>query len=304
MDIRDLVADEEAFDPLDEEDERAEEEQVEDEQPLIGEPLEERGEDEAADERPADVRIRELLDQMPGQRRLLLKLIAFCREAKTGEEMDAYTKKLQEYCYSVYSPVILRELLENAGAIVYLPDDEGEAEGAAEGASSVSAEGEPAAADAAAAAVGDASVDPAEADVLRETYDDGEEQVEIEYREIEERAPGAWLASDEGLAIVDEQDDLKQARDLMAREPRYLSIYRRLIDYCTEDGGRSIKELDNLVNDDPLLEQPRRYSGYFVARMEKAGVIEWRDGWCATDVGATVLQELVAQAAQAVAQAS
>ena len=135
MDIRDLVSGDELFDPLEEDTEQAQKltgEDDEPETPLIGEPLEERPEVKE-DTRPPRERIHELLTQMPGQKRLLLALIDHCREEKTGEEMDAFTEELQVYNFSVYSPVILRELLEKAGAIRYdgpeeeLEGDQGEA---------------------------------------------------------------------------------------------------------------------------------------------------------------------------------
>ena len=57
--------------------------------------------------------------------------------------------------------------------------------------------------------------------------------------------------------MVDEQDDAGEIRKLLAAEPQYLDIYHQILDFCCEEGGRSAKEIDRLVNDSPLLEEPR-----------------------------------------------
>lgn len=234
----------------------------------------------AVDTRTAQERFRDLLKETPGQRRVMLALVDYAREPKTGAEMDARTEDLLRYGFSVYSPVIFRELLEEAGVLRYvLLDDEG---------------GEVAANEAAGGAQAEAHGAP----VLRsEEYFDGKETVELEFLEVADERPGLWVATPEGLEVVDEQDDAGEIRKLLAAEPQYLDIYHQILDYCCEEGGRSAKEIDRLVNDSPLLEEPRRYSGYFVGRLERKGALEWRGGWCTTQVGRDMIDEAVAAAA-------
>lgn len=235
----------------------------------------------AVDTRTAQERFRDLLKETPGQRRVMLALVDYAREPKTGAEMDARTEDLLRYGFSVYSPVIFRELLEEAGVLRYvLLDDEG---------------GEVAADEAAGGAQAEAHGAP----VLRsEEYFDGKETVELEFLEVADERPGLWVATPEGLEVVDEQDDAGEIRKLLAAEPQYLDIYHQILDYCCEEGGRSAKEIDRLVNDSPLLEEPRRYSGYFVDRLERKGALEWRGGWCTTQVGRDMIEEALAAAAQ------
>jgi hypothetical protein len=401
MDIRDLVAEDDLFDPLDEEEDLFDDDVPEDdgdeepEEPLIGEPMEEKPAMPVADVRPPRQRIEELLSEMPGQRRVLLKLIDYCREPKTGAEMDKRAEELARYNFTVFSPVVMRELLERAGAIVYIkPETDEGAEGAepaeaeavepgasdaatadvagndgtavsdaADGAAQAEAAAESAAADAAgdeaaaatadeggaeavtvaasdttggtsavasAGAVAGASVAAAGGDglegellehqpsfspdhalvsddglafdedkVKHEELVNGDENIQIDYLEVEQVDPGLWQATPEGLEIVDEQDDFAKVKILLGKEPQYEDIYRKIMDFCTEEGGRSAKEIDNLVNDEPILESPRRYSGYFVGRLEREGAIEWRDGWVLTDTGSKILEEMVAKAAEA-----
>lgn len=251
----------------------------------------------AVDTRTAQERFRDLLKETPGQRRVMLALVDYAREPKTGAEMDARTEDLLRYGFSVYSPVIFRELLEEAGALRYvLLDDEGSEVAADEAAGVADAQAE-------AGAGGPGVVDAATgtaygAPVLRsEDYFDGEETVELEFLEVADERPGLWMATPEGLEVVDEQDDAGEIRKLLAAEPQYLDIYHQILDYCCEEGGRSAKEIDRLVNDSPLLEEPRRYSGYFVGRLERKGALEWRGGWCTTQVGRDMIDEAVAAAA-------
>ena len=251
----------------------------------------------AVDTRTAQERFRDLLKETPGQRRVMLALVDYAREPKTGAEMDARTEDLLRYGFSVYSPVIFRELLEEAGALRYvLLDDEGSEVAADEAAGVADAQAE-------AGTGGPGVVDAATgtaygAPVLRsEDYFDGEETVELEFLEVADERLGLWVATPEGLEVVDEQDDAGEIRKLLAAEPQYLDIYHQILDYCCEEGGRSAKEIDRLVNDSPLLEEPRRYSGYFVGRLERKGALEWRGGWCTTQVGRDMIDEAVAAAA-------
>lgn len=257
----------------------------------------------AVDTRTAQERFRDLLKETPGQRRVMLALVDYAREPKTGAEMDARTEELLRYGFSVYSPVIFRELLEEAGALRYvLLDDQGNEIDAGEAAggatAATSAPGVADAADAQVGAGGATSGAAQEVPALHsEEYFDGEETVELEFMEIADERPGLWVATPEGLEVVDEQDDAGEIRKLLAAEPQYLDIYHQILDYCCEEGGRSAKEIDRLVNDSPLLEEPRRYSGYFVGRLERKGALEWRGGWCTTQVGRDMIDEAVAAAA-------
>jgi hypothetical protein len=324
-DIRDLLLDDNLFDPFQDEDE-AEEEVVLAAAPDdagIGAPLEERPVVEKV-VLPPEERIAHLFEEAPGQKRLLLRLIDHCREAKTGEEMDAYTLELQENCFSVYSPVILRELLEEAGAIEYVvtgeqtPEGEGVEDAIAEGATRAEggeaagegvaaetvAEGTAVADDDAAPSsspanpflrgsvfgVGSLAAEVDEASIQHEILIEDDEELVLDFLEVEEREPGVWVATAAGCAAADAVDDVAATKELLGKEPQYLNIYHEILAYCAAEAyGRSAKELDNLVNDSPLLQEPRRYSGYFVSRLERQGALEWMGGWCVTPAGKEIM---------------
>lgn len=277
-DICELIDDDLLFDPFedDEEDAGAPLSDDEDSSLLIGEALEER--EPVVDTRPPRERIEEMLEKVRGHKRVFLQLIDYCREPKSASDMDARTEELTAHAFSVYSPVVIRELLEGASAIEYLKSEEERACDAAE-----------------------ATGEEPFGERARERYFNGTEEVELEYLEIGEVQQGLWTATADGLAVVDEQDDLGESRELLAQEPYYLDIYHQILDYCSDARGRTVKEIDRLVNDSPLLEEPRRYSGYFVSRLEQKGSLEWRGGWYTTDIGKTVLEESNAKAAVACA---
>lgn len=308
-DIRDLLLDDDLFDPFDDEDEGEAVEVVSEDgsDDLIGAPLEERPQEEAP-ALPPEERIAKLLEEVPGQKRLMLRLVDYCREPKTGVEMDAYTEELQEHCYSVYSPVVLRELLEGAGAIEYLTDEDPQDAGAETIAASETGavEWEAGVLPVAAAEASADAVDPFacgallvpidEAKVCHDVMVEGDEEVVLDFLEVEERQPGVWVATAAGCAAVDALDDVADTKELLEKEPQYLDIYHQILDYCAEEKyGRSAKEIDNLVNDSPLLQEPRRYSGYFVSRLERQGALEWQGGWCITKAGQAVIEDYETQ---------
>lgn len=308
-DIRDLLADDDyVFDPFENEEDSDESSEAgfdaADVSGVIGQPLQQEEISQEKPQLPAEERIAQLLEHMPSQKRLLLRLVAFCKEQKSGEEMDAYTEELKQNCYSVYTPVVMRELLEEAGAIEYLPATEelqeqsanepentvGEHAGAVEsGAFEVPYSWNE----------GGVLESVNEAPVQHESLIEDGQEVTLDYLEITETRPGWWVATPAGLAAVHALDDLGATRELLTKEPEYLDIYHQILDFCAqEEFGRSAKEIDNLVNNSPLLQEPRRYSGYFVSRLERQGALEWRSGWCITDTGTTIMNEYATKASE------
>jgi hypothetical protein len=197
-------------------------------------------------------RIAALIKGMPGRKKILLGIIEYCREPRSPGEVDAYTEELQEHNYSVYTPIILRKLLEEAGAIEYL---EGEAAGL-----------------------------PAEPEPVTET--DGDE----EFLVVTQRPEGKWLATAAGLATVEAEDPYKALEDLLVDDKAYLEIYMRILRFCQEQ-PRTKKEIDDIVDDDPLVQKPRRYSGYFVDKLEVRSALEWKGNWNTTQVGLDILEK-------------
>lgn len=74
-------------------------------------------------ETPAE-RIDALLKEMGAQKPQLLAILDFCREERTSQEIDAMLEPLRAHRTSVYDGIAMRSLLEQAGALLYISNDE------------------------------------------------------------------------------------------------------------------------------------------------------------------------------------
>ncbi|MDR0514739.1 MAG: hypothetical protein LBG81_06225 [Coriobacteriaceae bacterium] len=225
----------------------------------------------APDQSP-EKRLALLFERMPGQRKLLREIIGYCKEPRTPSEVDAFTQGLQGSGYAVYSPVILRQLLEEAGALAYVEPQQGA------GAGEVDAGAKP-------EALAQLSTG-ASAEVVLSA---GEAFEESGYLVVADRPEGWWQATEEGIALLDSQDPLGTLRGLLDEDERYRPIYLSILCYCAES-ARTKKEIEVLVDNDPVLQQPRRYSNWFLDRLEACDALEWRNAWHTTDIGCAILE--------------
>lgn len=208
---------------------------------------------------PPRERIACLLDEMPGQRRVLMGIVDFCRQPRTAEEVDERVTELKSHAYSVYEPVTLRELLEGAGALVYEGEDRMGGEGCD--------------------------------DVRTETVSVSDEECVVGYLEVTPMQPGVWRATEEGLRAVAKNADAVRTAQLLDDEPQYRDVYLKMISAVADGRPHTAKELDERFNDLPQLQQPRRYAGFFTSHLEKCGAIEWAGGWVATEAGRALVVE-------------
>jgi hypothetical protein len=98
-----------------------------------------------------------------------------------------------------------------------------------------------------------------------------------------------WLITDEGRAYVEADDPFGRLAELLGEEPQYQDIYRRLLKFCDTEAGRSVKELEGLVNDDPLAQKPRKYFSYFAKKLEDCQALSWAREWRTTELGKRAL---------------
>jgi hypothetical protein len=214
-------------------------------------------------------KVLDLLGKMQPQKKILLGILDFCREPRSAAEVEECLAKLTEFNYCVYEGVELRRLLQEAEGLEYVQSSQ----------SGLSGQD------------GRESQDSQDASATTEETELGEDGQE--YLVIRKQEEGVWLSSAAALEIVDEQNPASDLKQLLALEPRYIDIYRRVMDACRTP--RTAKELDALFNGDPVLQDPHRYSGYLVERLEKNGGLEWRGGWVVTELGLQTLDAAVAQ---------
>lgn len=206
---------------------------------------------------PVPQRIAKLLDEMPGQRRVLLGIVEFCEQPRTAEQVDARVEELKRGAFSVYEPVTLRELLEQAGALAYDGEDREGGQGAQE--------------------------------LHTEQVSISDEEQSVEFLEVEPAKAGLWRATPEGLQAAAENADAVRIAQLLEEQPQYVSVYLDMIRVASDGCAHSAKDMDARFNDAPELQQPRRYAGFFTAHLERSGAIEWNGGWVATPAGRAVL---------------
>ena len=209
--------------------------------------------------------IEELLTRNPGRKPVLLQIIEFCCEERTGEEVAELVEQAQAENRSVYTPQSLCSILERAGALT--------------GRSEVPEQDE--------AAEQDEQGDAPEQDGA----DAG--QPEVEAREVAPQPTMYWLATDDGLTVLASHKEGHALEELLSSqsESPYLEIYERVLAFCAVE-PRKKPQIDALVDDDPLVQNPRRYSNHFIELLENREALSWHDGgWNATELGRRYLEE-------------
>jgi hypothetical protein len=227
----------------------------------------------------------------------MLGIIDFCREPRPHAEVDDLTLELQKAHVSLYTPIVLRQHMEEAGALVYVEQEEDAT--AADGAGAVGSTGgidadatEGAVDIGAAEGVGadgaDSVADVGTADGFLTAEDAGLDEglPQIEYLEVTKRPEGFWVSTPAACAIYDSLDYARELQNVLDAEPEYAEIFVRILRYCAE-ASRTKSQLNDLVDNDPvLLGPPRRYSGYFIDQLDRCNALEWRmGGWVCTGVG-------------------
>lgn len=220
-------------------------------------------------ELPAAVRIDKLLKGIPGQQFRILRAVECCADEPRG--MDAIVADVDE-AYptktSVYDVPQIVQLLVRAGALERLE------------------------------AAGDGSTARSSASDDAETGGPAGESDGAKggYLTVTPAPPSLYRATREGLDAVAARKSEKLVVQKITEEERYLPLYERIFELAGREGGCPTKELDQAIDHDPLCEEPRRFCGYFLGRLEETGAVRWQDAWVVTDLGRTVLESGVFEA--------
>ncbi len=244
------------------------------------------------EEAPASAaeRLAKLVDTMPGQTKMLTRILDFCRERRTTQEVLDAVAAWQKLNFSVYEPAVLCGLLEKAGGLdhvnedgtPYVQPDEGTA-------SSATLEDAQDATD-------EKQADQAEGVLTQEPSLEGEagtdevseEDFDDSCAEPEPQRPSFWVSTQAGLDLVAEHDPRAHVAQMLEDEACYMPVYRELLEKLA-DGPMTKKEIDVIVRANPASESPRRLGGYFVDRLERIEAIEWTGAWSITEIGRELL---------------
>ncbi|WP_165046097.1 hypothetical protein [Adlercreutzia sp. ZJ138] len=208
----------------------------------------------AVDTRPASVRTADLFDHMKSRRRVLLDILSFCEEPRLVADVNARVDEKQRNDYSVFTAASLCEHLEAAGALHLVAED---------GSDYVEMEMEP-----------------------QLVTIDG-----VEYYETVDPPVAYWQTTDVGVEYLESDRPLERLRELFVTDEMYLSIYKRILYLCSCEGGATTAELGAAVDDDEIVQNPRRYSTFFAERLEKCDALAWSGkAWVATEIGIVGLE--------------
>ncbi len=211
---------------------------------------------EKVDDRPASERIAELFREMKPRRRVLLGILAYLETPQSADDLRDTVDELQKNDFSVFTSANYSTLLSRAGAIAKVDET-----------------GNPYA--------------PGEKRQPEIVVVDG-----IEYLKPADPAPVFWSITPDGQAALDADRPLDRLAALFDENEKYLVIYKRILEFCSIDGGRKTPEIDAIVNDDSLVQKPRLYGPHFTDQLEQCDALRWTGAWVTTDVGAQGLSRL------------
>ena len=221
--------------------------------------------------------IEELLRRNPGRKPIFLQIIEACCEERTSEEVAQVVEQAQAENRSVYTPQSLCSILERAGALTSRTEETEQAETRAEDAVAGKPEGS--------------------ADVVPDAADEPQapavEADSIDAREIAAPPVTYWTSTDEGLTVLASHKEGAALEELLTSEVEsvYLPIYERVLAFCAQ-APRPKPQIDAIVDDDPLVQKPRRYSNHFIELLENREALSWHDGgWNATELGRRYLEK-------------
>ncbi|NHM13232.1 hypothetical protein [Xiamenia xianingshaonis] len=201
----------------------------------------------------AEARIEALFNQMPTLHAMLYSMLEACTSPVAVADLEAQVGELKQHHHCIYDPSTLADLLERASAI-----------------RKTDAEGTP--------------LDEVEQEPLR-VEEDG-----VEYWAVAPAPDVHWMLTDDGRAKLDRYHPLELIRACVAEDARYPEIYHTVLRLCARDGGSTLAVIGDAVDDEPVLQSPKRFATYFVDKLERAGAISWNGHWCATSAGIEYLE--------------
>ena len=235
---------------------------------------------------PAE-KVAKAIKGMPGQKKLLLHIVDFCREERADSEIVEEIVAFEHGGVNVYRPETIVSILEQCGALrqtnkpVEPNSDDPDASEDAGFEPAENAPDAPSADDA--ATEGESPAESAKTDL-----GDGGKPQEA-YLQVTKPEPARYQATEEGLAAVEAEDPSARFEQFMEMNAVYAPIFRTILEHCDCDGGQTKKELDALVDHDPLCKKPRRFSGYFIDKLEDADAIAFEGTWRTTEQGRAML---------------
>lgn len=114
----------------------------------------------------------------------------------------------------------------------------------------------------------------------------------VSYMEPDGEVSVTYVTTQVGLDVLDADRPLERLREALQNEAVYKPIFLKILKACCEEGGKSAKELGVLVDDDPLLQNPRYWAAHFFNILGECDALSWNRTWQTTAVGLQAIEEL------------
>ena len=244
-------------------------------------------------------RAANLFSKMDFMRRPFIRILKYCLEPRTTDELQAETEEILRYIKSAYGPVEVRHMLNAAYCLdqarvsaTEMTSEQAEAETAGEDADAkAKAEVEATGKDADAKTAGE--------DAAQIMTQDSEDEVELSSAN-EEGTPDyytVWQTTEIGKEYIVEEDPIKAIKELFAQDKLWLSGYEKTLT-TLKNGAGTFKEVQDVIKPMELYQKDNKHAAMFLKRLEDAGAIEWKDKWVLTDAGEATLAKMLDKAAK------
>lgn len=126
---------------------------------------------------------------------------------------------------------------------------------------------------------------------MPQTSEEHEDVAEgVGYLEIKETIDPVWHTTEAGSAVYAEQTSGAAFKDIVLdRDSIYIDVYVALLEELSRYPMTRV-EIDELAEEFPITQSPRRYGSHFIDMLERVYAIEWHDhAWNITELGRTML---------------
>lgn len=200
-------------------------------------------------------RIDALFAQMPTFQKFLYSIVSECLSPISTDNLESHINQTMRNHQSVYEALTFVDLLKRAGAIEQTDE-----------------EGTP---------LEEFVQEPLEIDI------DG-----VQYWRVAPAPVVYWCTTEDGRKKIDEYKPLEKIANLYKEEPEYAEIFTTCLKMCAQGDGCEMREIGNVVDDEPVLQNPKRFAMYFIDKLEHAGAVEWTNKWSITNYGREFLQNM------------
>lgn len=207
-------------------------------------------------------RIERRIAAEPRHATVMRKVLVLCEEPRALEELDAEIGAYPEMRSSAFAPRTVLSWLVDVGAIEELVPG---CKPAGEETSSGEEPGE--------------EVQGFEGDAEDALFSSNDSN----------RGPICFATTEAGLIVANSHRPSGAIEELvMEGEPRYGDAYLLVLNACSKP--QSKKQLEELLNGNPAMENPKLYASFFIDKLERAGAVVWDGGWCLTKEGRSFVE--------------